>query len=406
MLASNLMFQIIVHSKNNINTPLSHPPTNMHKITLIILLSILASCQNQDRLTKQNPICFNVGFEDLKTHQGIYNDSETNDEEVYFFKSRYNPCIQFYDLNGNLTDSISLTKIEDDLGLLDRVAIISKDSIIIISYSTGKIAGVKRNGEYHFKLSLDSLNEHSEDNYFFFTSIIPTTITHENGVLLIPYWNGSKQEISFTSQFDFYKYIVNKRLRIPQICKVDLSNEAPLLKYGLEYYYYNISPELKPYFVTASVYAILNNRLFFFNAFERDLYELSPTSLEVINKTKIVPDKYEIPQSYVIDSLEMEKPTPEEEELKNKCYIVNILYDKKEKKYFLFLKNGIDSSAVDELGYPFIVYTYNEAMQLEKETAFDTNSYIPKSAMMTSKGILIEKAQEEYGKKVFEIIRI
>ena len=95
-----------------------------------------------------------------------------------------------------------------------------------------------------------------------------------------------------------------------------------------------------------------------------------------------------------------------EQELYKECRITNMLYNDKNHKYYIFLRTSKDFSSVDELGYPFKIYIYDNLFNKEREIVFNTDEYNPKAAMITSKGIMIEKItkDKEYGKRTFDFL--
>lgn len=78
------------------------------KITILITASLSFIACDKEKENSHKTITFNVGFEELKTHQGIYKDKTNDKEEIFFVKTNFNPYIRFYDLSGKSTDSISL----------------------------------------------------------------------------------------------------------------------------------------------------------------------------------------------------------------------------------------------------------------------------------------------------------
>jgi hypothetical protein len=178
---------------------------------------------------------------------------------------------------------------------------------------------------------------------------------------------------------------------------------SPKASFALKGYYASLSPILRLY-PPYSSYLISSNELFFTSMFDRNIYRISIPTLEVKDSIVVIPESYTVPQG-----CEVKKETlghaPEiiDRELKQASYVANILYNKAEKRYYVFVKTGVDKSQTDELGYPFKVFVYDGGFNKKKEVDFPTDEYNPKSAMLTSRGVMIEKTEEkyEYGKKTF-----
>lgn len=376
-------------------------------LTLFLLIAFsICSCNKE----KKNPalVTFDVKFEELKNYQGICKNNEV--EEVYFFKAKFNPQVKFYDLEGNLRDSLSLQQVEDSIGRIGRFTVISKDTMIAISYQSHQMVGVKRDGSFIFRINLDSLSAPFDDNkYCFWGSFTPSPINIGDGIIVNLAYNGKhRNEYQGTTDLDYYKNSVLNRMHSPLIAKIeDIYSVSPQIKYGLKDYYYDKSSGLTCYGTLVPNYAILNNKLFSILANDRNIYELDANTLNIIDTIPVIPQKYVIPSGVKLkDEPDFTEDMASEQELMDKCHITNMLYNDKNKQYYIFLKTGKDMSVVDELGYSFMLYVYDENFVKKNQYSFNSDDYNPKSAMMTSKGIMIEKIskQQDYGKKTFEFM--
>ena len=381
------------------------------KITILITASLSFIACDKEKENSHKTITFNVGFEELKTHQGIYKDKTNDKEEIFFVKTNFNPYIRFYDLSGKSTDSISLKQAEDSIGRIGRISIISKDSIIVISYHNRIMAGIKRNNSFYFKTDLSALsNLTNEDEYRFWGSFFPNSIIKENNAIFITTWDGKKEkgDTTFASNLEYYKYILKNRMHSPMLCKVEsIFSNSPKIKFTLNEFYYNKSKSIKSYGASDKEYALLNNDLFFISAHDRNIYKLNFRSLEIEDTIPVIPSNYRIPEGIVFaNDIKISEDILAEQELYKECRITNMLYNDKNHKYYIFLRTSKDFSSVDELGYPFKIYIYDNLFNKEREIVFNTDEYNPKAAMITSKGIMIEKItkDKEYGKRTFDFL--
>lgn len=378
-----------------------------HPIAVFIFLILPGFCSCKKEKEHPETVTFDVGFEELKNYQGICKNNE--EEEVYFFKAKFNPQVKFYDLEGNLKDSISLQQIEDRIGRIGRFTVISRDTMIAISYQSHQMVGVKRDGSFRFRIDLDSLSAPFDDNkYCFWGSFTPSPIHIRDHIIVNLVWNGKlRNEYQGTSDLDYYKNsIIINCMHSPLIAKIEeIYSGSPKIKQGLKDYYYNKSSELTCYDPIGTDYAILNNKLFSILAVDRNIYELDANTLNIIDTIPVIPQKYVIPSGVKLIP-DLSEVMAAEQELMDKCHITNMLYNDKKKQYYIFLKTDKDLSAVDELGYSFMLYVYDENFIKKNQYSFNTDDYNPKSAMMTSKGIMIEKInkQQDYGKKTFEFM--
>lgn len=321
-----------------------------HNIALLLFLTLLiCSCKKEKE--KSGLVTFDVGFEELKNYQGICKNKEK--EEVYFFKAKFNPQVKFYDLEGNLKDSLSLQQIEDSIGRIGLLSIISKDTMIAISYETKQMVGIKRDGSFMFKMNLDSLSAPEDENkYCFWQSFTPSPIHIRDNIIFKLMWNGKhRNEYQATSELDYYKNILISRMHSPMVAKIEaVYSDSPRIKYGMKDYYYHKSPELISYGGSEKNYAILNNKLFFNIANDRKIYELDINTLSIIDTIPIIPQKYEIPSGIkLIGKPGVSEDMMAEQELADKCRITNMLYSDKKKQYYVFLKTGKDLSNLSSI---------------------------------------------------------
>lgn len=196
-------------------------------------------------------------------------------------------------------------------------------------------------------------------------------------------------------------------MHAPMLCKIEsIFSGSPKIKFALKGFYYNRSTCLKSYGGSDKEYALWNDRLFFISAHDKNIYQLDFSTLEVIDTIPIIPENYQTPSGInFANDINISEDILAEEEMQKKCRITNMIYHEEKQKYYIFVRIAKDRSSVDELGYPFQIFIYDKKFKKEKEITFNTDKYNPKSAMITSRGILIEKENEnkEYGKRTFEI---
>ncbi|MCC8188150.1 MAG: hypothetical protein LIP08_11780 [Bacteroides sp.] len=181
----------------------------------------------------------------------------------------------------------------------------------------------------------------------------------------------------------------------------------PTLTYGLQSFYGQLFNESRVYQDMIVRYTVLDHTLFYMNPYSRYLYILDRESLNIQDSVCVIPQELPIPEGIELTLESSERNLFEEadKERMEKAQIVNLLYDQKKGKYYLFLKTDVDHSQIDELGYPFVIYVYDRRFNKTDEIDFSTDKYLPHSAVMTTRGIYMEIVDEnkEYGKRVFEV---
>lgn len=372
------------------------------------------SCNMKNGNAVSEYVTFNIGFDELKTYQGVLKNQDGS-EEVYFYKTNFHPIIKFFDLNGCLTDSISLERVAKDIGRIGRISLISKDSIILMSYQKEKIVGIDREENYLFDWDLEYLNETIDDHYKYYGSTFPTCITSKNNSLvLVSSWEYNKEEKSsgMESQltgYESYKKFYSDFSNSYHLCKIDsVFSNQPKIHLSFKEYYRRLNDSVKCYIVNAR-YFVDGDHLLLGNTYDRNVYRINVSSMEIIDTIPVIPLALKIPSSYVVkeeDLYASDAVSREDKDIKDNCYIANILYSNMKEEYYFFIKTGIDESAFDEKGYAFQVFVYDKDFNIKREVSVDSDIYMPKSAMMTSKGILIEQnnPSNPYGTKTFCIL--
>lgn len=373
-------------------------------LSLFLFVLLWASCSEREHEVSQ-AVTFDVGFERFKTDQGIVKGADGK-EEVYFLKARFNPCLLFYDLEGNRTDSISLQSIAKKYPTIGRATVLSKDTVVLIMNGEKHVVGMKRDNTLLFDIDLLSLSSDEKNNYFYMGSFLPTPIIKDNALVLISVCEGRKSEVTYSSYFEYIYDGLERYIHSPLLCKVDsLFGTCPTLQYGLHHFYYDKHPEVRGYYVTGGQYAIVNDFLFFLSAHDRNIYRMDWETMTPADTIEVIPQQYAIPEGIIVRSERDIDADPRAlEEIREKCVITNLLYDDRTRQYYVFLRTAPDDSPVDEYGYPFNIYVYDESFRKVKTLSVKSDLYNPKGAMMTSRGLMIERTprDKEYGKRTFE----
>lgn len=369
---------------------------------LILLLCTGCSEQQHDA---PKVVTFDVGFERFKTDQDVIKGADGK-EEVYFLKARFNPCILFYDLDGNKTDSIPLTQIEREIGRISRISLVTKDTIIV-QHDMTELYGIRRDNSLLCKIDLLSFTDRDDNNiYVYIGSLMHANLVEKDAVVLTPIWDDCKLEKKHNSLLEYIRYIFEGRMTSAVICKLDsIFSPTPKMTFGLRNFYYNKSDTIKSYDVIGMQYVIENHQLFFIPAHDRNIYRMDWETMTVADTIQIIPDEYEIPKGIPFAGREdVNEDALAEAEIQEKCRITNLLYNECTHRYYVFLRTAPDDSPVDEYGYPFNIYVYDESFRKVKTLSVKSDLYNPKGAMMTSRGLMIERTprDKEYGKRTFE----
>ncbi|CAN5458799.1 hypothetical protein BH10BAC1_BH10BAC1_08670 [soil metagenome] len=402
------------------NTYISQP-TKMLKLilqmksiylTLLMLSLLAASCDKTlNKAEVKKEIEFNIGF-NYSTHGVFYNKSNAT-EYIYFADYTSKKCLKIFSLDGELVDSISLKSAVEELDEINRISIISPDTIVINSRYSNKIAILNKKGICWKRLDLDTLLNDKNGNHYEIGCSIPN-ILKDGSLLFRSYFKYNTHDLLNKTepedQLGYMKYFYKNCYTSPRLIKVtNIYSERPTVTFALHNFYKNISPS--PDIITESPnYSVLNNFVFDFSVFSDQLFQINSKTLTIEKKIQIK-SKYS-PIGF--------KPIPINEQTiltvqdvinqnyRTKGFLSNIFYNSTKNEYYVLVFHEIKKENVNKQDYykAFSVIIYDSTFTNSREYQFAATEYQSGFAIMTEEGLMIPKKENtsdkiKNGKTVF-----
>jgi hypothetical protein len=366
-----------------------------------LLFILLNSCNNK----KTAPIftkeySYNIGFDPSAIHSGSFFDMISHTEYLYFADFNTNKCIKLFKIdNSKQTDSIPLKNIIKLLGDINGISIISRDTIVLNSVSTNKIALINSKGNCYKYIDMDALMNKDADHYELYSTFLKQKVYKHSILFHAEWYYNSDDEKNGTEPTDKLKqmqYWYNHNFESSYFLKVSaLDADSVKLQFGLTNFYKSIVDK-NSLFSDVPFYTYTHDQLFLYSVFNDHLFIINPTTLNLKDSLKIS-SKY---------STVGNKPSPINEqtinrvqELSDELYSTTALvagwhYDERSQRYFLILNHKIEKGVEDKIGYkkrPFSILIYNEKFEKIDEIMGDGNAYFGGFNIMTTKGLLIYK---------------
>ena len=373
-----------------------------HLYLLILILIPFYSCAKIEKSDEGVMTEFNVGFDNTPALQGLYIDVETNKEELFFVKDSPSPKILFFDIeSGLISDSIDLSQLAVEFENIDKVSIRNKDSIIAITKKPNKIIGFDRECTLHFKHNVAEVLKHEESVYHLYGSMLPTDIRFGNSLILGSEWQKKRDTKAHKTEHDQHIDHFRGYCKSARLAKVNnIYTDAPHVSFGLqEYYTQLVSPTINPYYEYSNFYLINKEEIIYSNYYNRNVYKIDSQTLDTEDWKQIIPKSTEILTSLKFKgSIDPNDRILERENRKKSPYIANVLYSNTKEEYYFLVKTAEDFSIESELGYPFYIAIYDKDLEYKREIVVKSDQFKPQGAIMTSKGLLIEKINLEADK--------
>jgi len=399
---------------------------NMKKlfINTFLLLVLLSSCKKEPQVTVVQTFEFKTGLIDLHfRYVGLY--EQDGNEYLYFVDKEKD--IKIFDFQENLFDSIPLRNIIYDFAtkrdkLQGGVQFAGKDSIIFNSNYKNYIGLINHKGDILKTVCIDTILHDSlknlNEHYF---SYFPSVHNFSNDLLFHIHTNNNSSENKGLKPptLEFYEDFFTTFYNTPYLLKVkNIFNNNPEYDFLIRNHYKQINPV--PYFIIGggSAFKVINNDIFIL-CLEKSLifryYGENYEKLQIIeiksDFTKI--DEY-IPtvKDAFSDIATTRKGIETYQNITNlRGNIQNIFYSKN--KYYVLV--GHTLKTIEEFNQyeydyrPFSVIVLDENFKKLKEYPFAADIYKYRNAVMTSKGLVIQRKEQNltpdnYGTQTFDLL--
>ncbi len=397
----------------------------MKQLLYIVAIVLFCSCKTGEFIEKEL-ITFETGFPIQHNAYGIYYDSKTEQEYIYFGAYMDSAYVRFFTLDGKRTNKmpdIPLYQVTKNLVKVSTILVYDLDTVICIDkYEyNNKIVYINRKGEKYYTMNFDTIKGPQEDLYWilraspnmankpyiYLQSFYKWRLFDRDSIVI----HNSKEKLTNNEIVKKSRVLLYKKYyEIPSVYKFNVSNQQYIYSDPKVYTYFTaVSSQDSVDENTANYAQSLDisyaNKVFVWEYCSDKIVVLNPDNLQV-EKCFQVDSKYtEI--KYPVIPL---KDTKFYEKLTQHSYengrIENVLYDSKRERYYIVERHKIpmeDWAFVSESS--FSIHVYDKRFKKLGEQYFEESKYDFRFMFLTSKGLYILQNENtndyEYNKTKF-----
>jgi len=390
-------------------------------IKVLILLVLFSSCKKEPQVSVVQSFKFKTCIINIyDIFIGLYNGNEC----LYFVDKEKD--IKIFDLQGNLFDSIPLRKIIYDFATKgDKISggmqFVGKDSIFFNSNYRNYIGLINHKGDVLQTVCIDTILSDTKklNNYYF--SHISSANDFSSDILLYPHNNGnsSRNKGLQPPTLEFYEDFFATFYNMPYLLKIkDIFSTNPKYNFLINNYYKKISSV--PYYIGGggNNFKVINNNIFIFCQEKPLIFRYFGENYENVQIIEIKSDFTKIPEYIptvkdVFGDLATNEKGFEKYDniMKLRGRIPNIFYNKE--KYYVLVGHELKNiEEFNKYGYvyrPFSVIVFDKNFKRQKEYPFAADTYKYPFAVMTSKGLIIQRKEQNltpdnYGTQTFDLL--
>lgn len=427
-----LLFIRLLLTKNNLfNFGGGNPPAvfliTMNKKLLIlsslfVLCMLFGSCSKKHEVQVVQTYSFHTGIVDVSFRYVGYYSNDGNDGLYFIDKNRF---IKTFDLSGKMLDSIPLNNIINELALKrdkikGEVKFAGKDFIWLDSDYKNYVSMIDRGGTVKKIIQIDSLLNDSVKNFNSYSFSLPNANEQDFDIFSARY-NAIKTEEKFKIlTFEYYEDYYNTLFKHNYFLQIkNITDPQPEINFLAKDYLQSVSNQ--PFVNHSSdQYKILNGNMFIINGNNTSIIQLWGDNFQNKKIIKIqsehIDNKVFTPSVKEVFS-DFNTTQKQYKEFESKYYrrgtVQNIFYNSKQQKYYITAGHSLNSDEeLEKYGYdlrPFSVILYDKNFENSVEYTFEPNIYKCRNAIMTSKGLLMERKQhniniDNYGTQTFDLL--
>ncbi len=372
-------------------------------LPLIIVITI-AGCQTEEtekieKFEIIRDIEFDVGFNYSRRFSGTYFDKKDSVEFVYFANPVSGRHIKFFDLLGNLHDTVPLIEAMRNVIEIDGISIVSLDTIVISCYYSGRLLFVNNDGECWHKIDLnDAINTDDEEKYYFASSFNSGMWANSDIILLESTPSGKRAQNSLVGD-KFLDYFYKKDYESAYFLKIsDYLSESPEFTFGLDGFFKNIYDSAftapGPFFIYPREY------VFVFHNVTDLIFKVDVNTLSIIETIQVESRDSDIGWIH-------RRGTAEKLDSDRDNYaIIDLQYNSIDDEYYVFLNHGGNRG----INNNFSIIILDSIFNKRDEIAFHDEIYSYYHSKMTREGLIIPYFPEhikdyEYGKAVYSVFK-
>lgn len=383
----------------------------MKKILLLLSIFFLFSCKDEVRnVSNSKNITFNIPFEFNLKFSGTYQNLESNEELIYIGEPVTKKKIYFYNINGQVKDSISLNKVLIEVEQIDAVSITNRDSIFL--FGSNKILLIDRNGNVNISTDLTKFTttKTGDVNTLIFST--ESNFTDSNKSIIINTdWrynifdnNLEKYKIG---SFEMLKSYYNDFYDKPNLARLDdFTSDSLTIFYSSKNTYKHLfsSPRI---FLEGFSTKEIKNDFFYYSWYSDKILKFNKSTMEFV-------DQYLIESNFTkigAKPLQITKKNNNNvgkavsQKLQSEGNVCDLLYDKFSEKFYVIVLHDFNIKENQSINFrPFSILVYSKEFKKIKEIKFDYGTHRPYNCIQTSQGILVlNKYKNETDPKVFSL---
>ncbi|MDR2684158.1 MAG: hypothetical protein LBB53_02100 [Prevotellaceae bacterium] len=387
-----------------------------------LLIILLNSCANKPQVFVIQSFEFKTGMINVSfQHVGLYEQDGT---EYLYFVDKYKD-IKIFDFDGKLFDNIPLKNLIYDFAvkkdkICGGVQFVGNDSVVIHSSYRNNIGLINRKGDILQIVCIDSILHDSIKNlneYHF--SHAPNAANWQND-FLFSVRTGDKQirnkglkPLTVEYYEDYYTTLYNT----PYLLKINkFFSDKPEYNFLANDLYKKINSY--PYVDNGlNPFKVINNNIFILSREKPLIFKYFGKNYEKIEKIKVISkytdlDYMPVSPKEVFCDFTTNQNNYEKYNENNKLrgQVFNIFFNEKEQKYYVFVwHKQKNMEEYNKNGKNYSIITYNRNFKKLKEYLINTDLYAFGKAVMTSKGLLIQRKEQNltpdnYGTQIFDLL--
>lgn len=378
-------------------------------LLLIIITVLIIRCDNtnDNKIEKIKDISFHVNPDRYRI-AGVIDEEGESKKKMYFGDIVTDKCIKFFDLHGNILDSISLQKALKKLGSIEYFTTLSKDSILVHSSYTNQIAIIDSDGNCWHHIDLH--NKLYDDKGQYYEIHRPKLCKGNKTVFFNIDWRMEKSKNvkvpdNITELEYYYKKIYED---IPQFFKINnLFVDNFSMVFGGDEVFKKITDSFdSKFFGDYSFYNVVNGHLIKASLYSDKLFVMDTSSLTV-NKTVKIESEY---TRIGADFIKIEEISKKFQQLTDKYgYIRKILYNEHVNKYVLVIRienNSTPKNNMETEANPFSVMILDQDFNKLSEYLFDQYDYIAETTKLINEGLLIKQHNQNKDETVYTLFDV
>lgn len=373
-------------------------------LLFIVICNWFVSCTHsakeiktaQPELIMQDSLVFPTGFSIRPKHCGyIYSDSL--EETLYYFADvNTTKQLKVFRSNGLLISQISLHEAVKKGGRIDKVELVSLDTLMLLSSYSNQLYLLNKKGVILKEINLGggSLEDKLLSYELESSSSSPMSIG-QNSLLLSLYVVPEQEENSGKSHEEVFNYVKQANWKCPQFMRVDnVYSDSIEFKAGFKMYQ-SLFPKdsTSITFYDLKSYSILEDQIAVFSNFSGRLSIIDPANLELVDSVEIRSSYTSIGAKLYSDQEAKAKDYEEKSNLnlQSSGLIQMVLYNKYRGHHYVLLTKETEAGFYQKNAFrPFILLTYNKRFEKLGEYEFKDNQYLP-FLIPSEKGFLLQK---------------